>query len=115
MSSAPTPLFVTSQSKSLSAFEGDPVVAIESLSIDLSSGDEFIETGKGSNVLGNPIAAIVHLVSVLEKQPDHAPLKAGEIISTGTITTAHSVDVGQTWRSEFKGGEFAGLTIEFVP
>ena len=101
--------------QSLSALEGDPVVALESLSVNLSCGGELIETGQGSNVLGNPIAAIVHLVSVLEKQPDHAPLKAGEIISTGTITTAHSVDVGQTWRSEFKGGEFAGLTIEFVP
>ena len=100
--------------RTLSAFEGDPVVALESLSVDLSCGDELIETGKGSNVLGNPFAAIVHLASVLEKQPEHAPLRAGEIISTGTITPAHSVHVGQTWRSEFKEAEFAGLKIEFV-
>ena len=63
----------------------------------------------------HPYLAASALVSVLEKQPEHAPLRAGEIISTGTITTAHSVHAGQTWRSEFKRGEFAGLTIEFVP
>jgi len=50
----------------------------------------------------------------LSKQPDHAPLKAGEIISTGTITTAHSVSAGEIWRSEVSGAGLAGLTVEFV-
>ncbi len=93
----------------------DPVSVLESLSVNLLSDGQLIETGKGSNVLGNPFAAIVHLLSVLGKQPNPAPLKAGEIVTTGTITTAQPVRVGQTWRSEVKGAELAGLTIHFVP
>ena len=101
--------------RSLHELGSDPVIALESLSVTLTCDGQLIETGRGSNVLGNPLAAIIHLVSVLEKQPDHSPLRAGEIISTGTITTAHSITSGQTWQSEFKGTELAGLTIEFVP
>ena len=92
----------------------DPVDALESISVDLLCEDKLVETGVGSNVLGNPFAAVVHLVSVLGKQPDHAPLKAGEIVSTGTITTAKSIHVGETWRSEIRGAELAGLTVKFV-
>lgn len=93
----------------------DPVNALESLSVELSCGGKLIETGTGSNVLGNPLIAIVHLASVLGKQSNHAPLRAGEIVSTGTITTAQSIHVGQTWQSEIKGTELAGLTVEFIP
>lgn len=99
----------------LQALGKDPVSTLKSLSVDLICDGQLIETGKGSNVLGNPIAAIVHLMSVLDKQPDHTPLKAGEIVTTGTITTAHSVHAGHTWRSEVKGAELANLTIQFIP
>jgi len=92
----------------------DPVNALESISVNLLCEDKLIETGVGSNVLGNPFVAVAHLASVLSKQPDHAPLKAGEIISTGTITTAHSVSAGEIWRSEVSGAGLAGLTVEFV-
>lgn len=91
-----------------------PVDALESISVNLLCEDKLVETGVGSNVLGNPFAAVVHLVSVLGKQFDHAPLKAGEIVSTGTITTAQSIRAGETWRSEIRGEKLAGLTVEFV-
>ncbi len=92
----------------------DPVDALESISVNLFRGDKFIETGLGSNVLGNPFAAVVHLVSALGKQPEHTPLRSGEIISTGTITTAQSISVGDTWRSEVIGADLAGLTLELL-
>jgi len=92
----------------------NPVDALESISFTLLRGDKLIETGIGSNVLGNPFAAIVHLVSVLGKQLDHAPLRAGEIVTTGTVTTAQSVKAGETWRSEISGADLAGLTVEFA-
>ncbi len=93
----------------------NPVKALESLTIELFCEDTLVETGVGANVLGSPITAIVHLLSVLGNQPDHAPLKAGEIVSTGTITTAHSIHVGQTWKSKVKGVALAGLKAEFIP
>jgi 2-oxo-3-hexenedioate decarboxylase len=73
-----------------------------------------VETGKGSNVLGSPLAAIAHLLSVLAKQPNYASLQAGEIVTTGTVTTAQSVRAGETWRSEVHGIALPGLTVEFA-
>jgi 2-keto-4-pentenoate hydratase len=40
-------------------------------------------------------------------------LAAGEIISTGTMTDAAPVAPGQTWSTEFEGGELSGLTVRF--
>ena len=93
----------------------NPLKALESLTIELSCEGTHVETGVGANVLGSPINAITHLLSVLDNQLDHEPLKAGELVSTGTITTAHSIHVGQTWKSKVKGAALAGLTAEFAP
>ena len=102
------------QSMPLKELGSDPVDVLESILVDLICDNKLVETGMGSNVLGNPITAVAHLVSMLGKQSDHSPLKAGEIVSTGTITKAQSVHVGETWRSEIRGPEIAGLTVEFV-
>ena len=91
----------------------DVVAALESFTLNLSCDGRVVETGKGSNVLGSPLAAIAHLLSVLAKQPNYVPLQAGEIVTTGTITTAQSVRAGETWRSEVQGIALPGLTVTF--
>jgi 2-oxo-3-hexenedioate decarboxylase len=91
----------------------DIIAALESFTLTLSCDGHSIETGKGSNVLGSPLAAIAHLLSVLARQPDCAPLQGGEIVTTGTITTAHPVQSGETWHSELQGVALPGLTVEF--
>jgi 2-oxo-3-hexenedioate decarboxylase len=97
----------------VSRLGNDVVTALESFTLDLSCDGRHVETGKGSNVLGSPLAAIAHLLSVLARQPDYAPLKAGEIVTTGTITTAQSIKAGQTWRTDVRGIGLPGLTVEF--
>lgn len=92
----------------------DVIAALESFTLTLSCGDRHVETAKGSNVLGSPLSAIAHLLSVLAKQPDHEPLQGGEMVTTGTITTAQSVRAGETWRSEVEGIALPGLTVEFT-
>jgi 2-keto-4-pentenoate hydratase len=69
---------------------------------------------RGTNVLGSPLAAIMHLIDVLAKQPKYMPLQANEIVTTGTITTALSVQVGETWRTELEGIALPGLYVEFM-
>jgi 2-oxo-3-hexenedioate decarboxylase len=92
----------------------DVAAALESFTLTLSCGDQAIETAKGSNVLGNPLSAIVHLLAVLARQPQYAPLKAGEMVTTGTVTTAQSVKAGEIWRSEVRGIALPGLSVEFL-
>jgi 2-keto-4-pentenoate hydratase len=101
-------------SQPLSELGSDPIAALESFSLTLSRDGRAVETGKGTDVLGSPLAAIVHLVSVLAKQPDYEPLKADEVVTTGTVTTAQSVHVGETWHSEVQGIGLTGLEVEFV-
>jgi 2-oxo-3-hexenedioate decarboxylase len=98
----------------LSQLGTDVIGALESFTLALSCGDRHIETAKGSNVLGNPLSAVVHLLSVLAKQPDYAALQAGEIVATGTVTTARSIQAGEIWRSEVRGIALPGLTVEFL-
>lgn len=97
----------------LARLGADVMAALESFTLALSCGDHHVETGKGSNVLGSPLSAITHLLAVLATQPEHEPLQAGEIVTTGTITTAQSVSAGETWRSEVQGIGLPGLTVDF--
>ena len=82
--------------------------------MSLSCDDVLREIGTGANVLGSPLLAIAHLISVLAKQPDYAPLQANELVTTGTITTAHSIYPGQTWHSGVQGIALPDIRVEFT-
>ena len=71
------------------------------------------ETGRGSNVLGNPLAAMAYLLSVIATQPRAAAIVAGELVTTGTITAAYPIRAGETWSTVFDGIALPGLTVEF--
>ena len=77
----------------------------------LFKGDRLVDKGVGANVLGGPLLSLAHLVELLSKHPD-APLRAGEIITTGVLTDAHPVARGETWRTEVTG--LPGLTLTFA-
>ncbi|MGH8764355.1 MAG: 2-keto-4-pentenoate hydratase, partial [Burkholderiales bacterium] len=63
-------------------------------------------------VLGSPLLALSFLIELLSGQKDSAPLAAGEIISTGTITDAHPVAPGERWNTDLHG--FATRNLEIV-
>ena len=50
-----------------------------------------------------------------QKKRDDAPLKAGVIVTTDTITITHDILVEEAWISEVKDIRTAGLTVKFVP
>jgi 2-oxo-3-hexenedioate decarboxylase len=79
----------------------------------LRKGPDIVERGTGDIVLGSPLAALGHLVELLARQPWAPPLAAGEIVSTGTLTDAHPVAPGETWRTELIGLPLAGLRLRF--
>jgi 2-keto-4-pentenoate hydratase len=92
------------------------VLANASVSLSLSESETFTlcAAGFGSNVLDSPVHALWHLHQLLMHQPQFAPLAAGEIISTGTLTDAYPIEAGQTWTTAFSGVALPGLTISFV-
>lgn len=92
----------------------DPLASLRSFSLTLSRNGVAIEMGRGSNVLGSPVAALSHLVSVLAKQPGSEELRAGDIVTTGTITAAHPVGGGEVWETRLRGIPLPGLTVRFA-
>lgn len=93
----------------------DPISALESFSVSLFRNGGLQEIGHGANVLGSPLIALTHLISVLSKQPDYLPLQANEIVTTGTITTAQTIRVGDLWQTKLQGIALPDLAVEFVP
>jgi 2-keto-4-pentenoate hydratase len=87
--------------------------ALEALEIALYCGDELRAVGRGSNVLGNPLIAIAHLIRTLAEHPLAVGLEAGEMVTTGTVTTALSIGRDQTWRSQVRGLGLPGLSVRF--
>ena len=101
--------------RSVARLGDDLVASLERFTIALSCDGTLRAQGKGSNVLGNPLAAIVHLIAVLATQTQYAPLHAGEIVTTGTITAAQPIRAGETWRTELQGIALPGLNVRIVP
>jgi 2-oxo-3-hexenedioate decarboxylase len=89
------------------------VDALPSLSVELLKEGRVVDRGVGANVLDSPLLALGHLVGALARQPGAAPLAAGEIISTGTLTDAHPVRPGETWSTRLSGLPIPGLSVRF--
>jgi 2-oxo-3-hexenedioate decarboxylase len=81
--------------------------------VTLRKSREIVDTGVGANVLGGPALALAHLANVLAQYPKLAPLAAGEIVTTGTITDAWPVARGETWTSDYGELPLRGLELSF--
>ena len=86
--------------------------ALPFLKVGLYKGSEKKDEGLGANVLGSPLLALAFLVEVLEKQDDG--LQPGDIVSTGTLSDAHPVAPGETWRTDFHGFAARGMEVTFA-
>ena len=98
----------------LAALGNDPIKALASFSLSLSCDGILRDQGSGANVLGSPLAAVLHLIHVLASQPGAQPIQAGEIITTGTITLAHAIRAGECWTTELQAIALPGLQIRFA-
>ena len=93
----------------------NPAEQLAQFSIELSCNAVSRQFGRGFNVLGSPLSALAHLTEVLASQADSPPIQAGEIVTTGTITRAYSIQAGEVWTTTVEGISLPGLSIEFTP
>lgn len=80
--------------------------------VTLLCDNKVVEEGCGSNVLDGPISALKHLLDGISEEPFEVPLKAGDIVTTGTLTDAKPLKVGETWSSNYSGIINSSLSIE---
>ncbi len=83
--------------------------------ITLERNGQPADHGRASNVLGGgPLTALRHLVEVLAQDGGAPPLRAGEVISTGTLTRALPIAAGETWTTRLTAASLPGVTVAFV-
>lgn len=66
------------------------------------------------NIFDIPRSAVRHLAELLANDLDNAPLAAGEIVSTGTLTQALPVKPGETWMTKLSGISLDEISLRFV-
>ena len=81
--------------------------------IELYCDGQLMDRGDASNVLDGPLSAVRHLVELLSRDPDNLPLAAGEIVTSGTLTGALPVKIGETWTTKLKGIRLEGISLRF--
>jgi 2-oxo-3-hexenedioate decarboxylase len=87
---------------------------LSTFEIDLKRDGTVVDHGFGTNVLGGPICALRHLIDLLARDQVNPPLGAGEIVTTGTLTRAFPVSVGETWATELTGVALSGICVRFT-
>jgi 2-oxo-3-hexenedioate decarboxylase len=80
----------------------------------LSCNGAVRDVGGGANVLDSPLSALRHLVELLADDTLNAPLAAGDIVSTGTLTRALPVKAGETWTAAVNGLPLPPAAVTFV-
>jgi 2-oxo-3-hexenedioate decarboxylase len=79
--------------------------------VRLFRNGELVEEGSGRNSLRSPASCLAELAVAIARQPDAEPLAAGELISSGTLTTSQPIAAAETWRAEVEGIDLAPLTV----
>ncbi len=90
----------------------DPSFQLERVEVELCCDGELKEKGSGTLVLGNPLNSVLHLVKALMAQ-GRPPIKAGDIVTTGTLTAAYPIAAGQRWTTTLSGMDLPDLDVVF--
>jgi 2-oxo-3-hexenedioate decarboxylase len=72
--------------------------------VRLLKEDQLIEEGSGRNSLRSPALCLAELART-------APLKAGDLVSSGTLTNGQPVANGETWSVEVEDLPVPGLSV----
>lgn len=92
----------------------DPLAALRAFTIQLARNGATEARGGGANVLGSPLLALAGVIASASDQPGWEPIRAGEVVTTGTLTALHPVQAGETWRIEPAGIDLVRLDLRIL-
>jgi len=81
--------------------------------VELYCNGKLSQRGGGALVLDSPLLALRHLVELLANDSHNPPLRAGETISTGTLTLAMPVSAGESWTTRVSGIPLEEIILRF--
>ncbi len=82
--------------------------------VRISKNGEFVEEGSGRNCLRSPALCLAELSAAIVRRFPTQPLRAGEIVSSGTLTAGHPAGRGDLWTVEVEGLSLPSLTLRLT-
>jgi 2-oxo-3-hexenedioate decarboxylase len=82
--------------------------------VRVSKNGEFVEEGSGRNSLRSPALCLAELSAAIVRRFPTEPLRAGEIVSSGTLTAGHPAASGDLWTVEVEGLSLSPLTLRLT-
>jgi 2-oxo-3-hexenedioate decarboxylase len=92
----------------------EPAPDLAALTLDLRRGDAVVDHGRGANVLDGPLSAVRAWLQAMAEQTPDVRVRAGEVVTTGTLTDAWPVAAGETWRTQPGDLRLPGLAVAFA-
>jgi 2-oxo-3-hexenedioate decarboxylase len=93
----------------------DPAAELRALKLELLRDDEVVDRGEGRIVLDGPVDALRQWVEAMHAQPQHWPIRVGDVVTTGTITDAWPMAPGMRFETRLSDPRLAALTLECAP
>jgi 2-keto-4-pentenoate hydratase len=117
------PDFVAAYGLHAALFVGEPLMVtpgnipmlVEQLpkfTVTLSKNGEVVGEGTGRNALRSPALCVGELAVALARHPRAEPLRAGELVSSGTLTESKPIRVGEVWTASVEGMSLPSLTLK---
>jgi 2-oxo-3-hexenedioate decarboxylase len=93
----------------------DPAAELRALKVELLRDGAVVDRGEGSIVLDGPVDALRQWVEAMHAQPQRWPIRAGDIVTTGTLTDAWPMAPGMRFETRLSDGRLSALTLECAP
>ena len=102
------PRFVTSDTApSLAA-------ALAAFTVVLRRADVVVAEGAGKNALRSPALCLAELASARARM-GLQPLRAGDLVSSGTLTESQPIHAAERWSAELHGLDLGSLRVDLDP
>ena len=83
---------------------------LEQFTVRLLRNNELVDQGAGTNALTSPALCVGELAEALKRRGGET-LQAGDLVSTGTLTTSQPMTAGDTWIAALSGIPPSALTL----
>ena len=93
----------------------DLAAELRALHLELLRDGEGVDRGDGAVVLDGPLDALRQWIDAMAASPAPWPVRAGDVVTTGTLTDAWPLVPGQRWQTTVSDARLAGLTLECAP
>ena len=90
---------------------GDLRGELAALRVQLLADGRGVDEGIGTNVLDGPLDALRIWVDAMREQTPSWPIRAGDIVTTGTITDAYPMAPGVRYESRLSDARLPGLAL----